>query len=120
MSLKIIVGRKYLCTNEFLLQYRHKVEQIFRTAVSYVVYAVGRERQSVIAVLFLRRTLHNAFDSFDDIVHIREIALAVAEVEYLYGLALQELVGKAEVCHIGSACRSVDREETQSRGRDIV
>ena len=49
-----------------------------------------------------------------------EVALAVAVVEDLDGLSLAEFVGESEISHIGTTCRTIDGEETESRGRDVV
>ncbi len=38
----------------------------------------------------------------------------------MYRLALAELVGEIEVCHVGTASRSVDGEEAESRAWDVV
>ena len=120
MRFKIIVGRQNLRTDKFFLQYRHKVQQIFRIAVSDVINAVRRQRQPVPAVSLFGRTLHDTPDSLHDIVHIGEVPLAVSVVEDLYRLAFQKLIRKAKVRHIRSAGRTVDRKEAQSGGRNII
>lgn len=88
MCFKVIIGRQNFGTDEFLLQNCHEIKQIFGIAVSNVVYTVRRKRESILTGLFLGRTLHDALNAFDNIIHIGKIALAVAVVEYLYGLAL--------------------------------
>ena len=64
--------------------------------------------------------LHDADDSFDDVVNIGEVAFALAVVEYLDGLAGFELVGEAEVGHVGAAGGAIDGKEAQACAGDVV
>ncbi len=54
------------------------------------------------------------------VVDIREIPETMAVVEYADGFSGNELVRKVEISHIRSPCRSIDREEVQSRGGNII
>ena len=54
------------------------------------------------------------------VIDIGEIPAAVAVVVYLYRLASQELVGKAEVGHVGAAGWAIHRKEAKARGGDVV
>ena len=47
--------------------------------------------------------LHDADYAFYDIIDKGEIALAMAVIEDLYLVALTQLVGEAEVGHVGAA-----------------
>ena len=49
-----------------------------------------------------------------NVIHISEVALAISVIEDLDGLAFTELVGKTEVCHIGTTGRTMDGEETET------
>jgi len=64
--------------------------------------------------------LHDADNSFDNIINKREVTLAVAVIENLNRLALSQLVRKTEISHIGTTRRSIDRKEPKSRRRNIV
>lgn len=63
---------------------------------------------------------YEVMHALDNIVHIGEIALAVAVVEDLDRAVFGERVCRREVEHIRSACRSVDCEEAQACGRNVV
>ena len=120
MCLKVVVLGQHLGPYQFLLQNVDKRQQVLRLVVTYIIYGVWRQRQSVFALTFLGSSLHDAHHPLDNIVDVGEVALAVAEVEYLDGLALLELIGKSEVGHIRPSGRTVDREEPESRRRYVV
>ena len=88
--------------------------------VADVIDFVGREGESVFAVLLFWGVLHHADDAFDDVVDVGKVALALAVVENLDGLAGFELVGEAEVGHVGAAGGAVNGKESQARARDVV
>lgn len=98
----------------------NEVEKVFWAGVADVVDLVRREWKAVFAGLFGRGFGHDADDAFDDVVDVSEVALAVAVVEDFDGLALDELISKAEVGHVGAAGRAVDGEETEAGGGDVV
>lgn len=89
-------------------------------AVAYVVDCIRRDGQAVLSVPFRGSLGHYKRDAFDYVVHVCEVPSAVPVVEYPYGFTLEELVREAEVRHVGSSRRSVDGEEPESRGGDVV
>ena len=107
-------------TDELFLEDCHEVEQVFRVVIADIVDLVRRERETVFAVLLFGGVLHHAHDAFDDVIDEREVALALAVVENLDGLAGFELVGEAEVRHVRAAGGAVDRKEAEPRARDVV
>lgn len=120
MGLEIVVGRQDAGTYQFLLENRHEVQKILRGVIADVIYLVRRNRKSVLTVLLLRGMLHDTYYTLHDVIDIGKVAFAVAVVEDLDGLAFTEFVGEAEICHVGTAGRAIDRKETQTCGRDIV
>ena len=120
VCLEVVIGWEHSGANQLLLEYLHEVEQVLGVVVADVVHLVGRNRQSVLAVLLFRCVLHHAHHAFHDVVNVGEIALAIAVVENLNLIALQQLVGEAEVSHIGTSSRSIDGEEAQSRRWNVV
>ncbi len=67
-----------------------------------------------------RRGRHHSYNTFHNVVYVGEVAAAVAVVIDLDGLAAKELVGEAEIGHVGTAGRAVDGEEAQAGGGDVV
>ena len=65
-------------------------------------------------------TLHHSYYVFYDVVDIGEDATAVAVVEDMDGLTLQQFVCEAEVRHIRTTGRVIYREETQARCGDVL
>ena len=106
--------------DEFFLENCHEVEQVFRVVVADVVDLVRREREAVFTILLFGSVLHHAHDAFDNVIDKSEVALALAVVENLDGLARLELVGEAEVGHVRAASGTVDRKEAQPRARNVV
>ena len=96
------------------------VQKILWRAAADIVDGVGRQREAVFTSLLLGCALHDAEDAFDDVVDVGEVALHVAVVEDLDRAALGERVGGGEVKHVRAACGSVDCEEAEAGGRDIV
>ena len=88
--------------------------------VADVVDFVGWQRESVFAVLLFGGVLHHSDDAFDDVIDVGEVAFAFAVVEYLDGLAGFELVGEAEVGHVGAAGGAIDGKEAQPCAGDVV
>ena len=64
--------------------------------------------------------LHHANNAFYNVIDVGEVALAVAIVENLDGLALAQLVGEAKVGHVGPPRRAIDCEKAQPRAGDVV
>ena len=120
MAFKIIVLGQYTRANEFLLQSGDVVQQVFGCAAADVVDSVGRQRETIFSGLLLRGSLHHADNTFDDVVNVGEVALAVAIVEDLNGLACLQFLRGGEVEHVRSACRTVNGEEAETGRRNIV
>ncbi len=120
MRFEVVIGGEHLRTDEFLLEDCHEVEQVFGVVVADVVDLVRREGEAVFAVLLFGGVLHHAHDAFDNVIDEREVALALAVVENLDGLARLELVGEAEVGHVRAAGGAVDGKEAEARARDVV
>ena len=51
---------------------------------------------------------HHAHNALYDVVDVGEVTLAVAVIEDLNILVAHQFVGEAEVCHVGTAGRTVD------------
>ena len=111
VGFEVVVGGEDSGADEFFLEDCDEVEEVFGMVVADVVECVGWDGQVVVAVAFFGSVLHHSDDAFYDVVDVGEVALAVAVVEYLYGLAFDEFVGEAEVGHIGAPCGAVDGEE---------
>ena len=120
VAFEIIVLRQDTCTNEFFLQGRNVVQQVFGSAAADVVDSVGRQRETIFSGLLLRGSLHNTDDTLDDVVNVGEVTLAVAVVEDLDGLPSLQLLRGGEVEHVRAACRTVNSEEAETGGRNIV
>ena len=114
VGLKVIVLRQHAGTDELLLQDVHKVQQVLGLTATDVVNSVRWYWQAIFACLLRWRFLHYSIDTFNNVVHIRKVSTAVTIVEDLNGLTFQKLIGKTEVGHIRSACRSVNGEEPQT------
>lgn len=78
------------------------------------------ERQPVLAHLHLGRGFHDAPHALDDVADVGEVTAAVSHVEDLDGVAAAQLLGEAEVGHVGPAHGAVHREEAQPGRRDGV
>ena len=120
MRLEVVIGGEDFCADEFFLENRHEVEQVFWVVIADVVDLVRRERETVFAVLLFGGVLHHAHDAFDNVIDEGEVALALAVVENLDGLAGFELVGEAEVGHVRATCRAIDGKEAEACARDVV
>lgn len=120
MSLEVIVSGQHALLHQHALQRVDEVEQILGVRVADVVDAVRGERQPVLAHLHLGRGVHDASDALDDVVDVGEVAAAVAHVEDLDGVAAAQLLGEAEVGHVGPAHGTVHGEEAQAGRRDGV
>ena len=120
VGLEVVVLGKHAGTDQLFLQDGYEVEEVFGGVVADVINLVRWDGESVLAVLLLRGVLHDAHHSFHNVVDIGEVALAVAIVEYLDGLAFHQFVGETEVCHVGTTCRAIDGEEAQAGRGDVV
>lgn len=120
MGLEVIVGREHALLHQHALQRVDEVEKVLGVRVADVVDAVRGERQPVLAHLHLRGGVHDTPDALDDVVDVGEVAAAVAHVEDLDGVASAQLLGEAEVGHVGPAHGTVHGEEAQAGRRDGV
>ena len=120
MGFEVVVCGEHLGSDELFLEDGHEVEEVFGMVVPDVVDFVGRERQSVFAVLLFGGVLHHADNAFDDVVDVGEVALTLAVIEYLDSLAGFKLVGEAEVGHVGATGGAVDGKETEPCAGDVV
>ena len=120
MGLEVVVLGEHAGSDEFLLEDMDEVQQVLGLAVADVVDGIRGDGQAVLADPLFRGLAHHPDDAFHDVVDIGEIAAAVAVVVDLDGVAFQQFVREAEIGHIRTAGRSVDGEEAEARGRDIV
>lgn len=114
VGFEVVVGGQYACGNEFFLQYGDEVEQILGVAVAYVIYGIGGYGQAIGTCTALWGVVHDSLYAFYYVIDVGEVATAIAIVEYLDGAALTQLVGEAEVCHVGTAGGPVNGEEAQT------
>ena len=120
VGIEVVVLGQDTGTHQLFLEDGYEVKEVFGRVVADVIYLVRGNGQSVLAVLLLGGVLHDAHHSLHDVVDIGEIALAVAIIEDLDGLAFNKFVGKAKVSHVGTAGRTIDGEETQACRWDVV
>ena len=120
MGVEVVIRRQDAGADEHLLEGRDVVEEVFRGAAADVVDGVWRDRETVGAGLLLRCAAHDADDSFDDVVDVGEVTLAVSVVEDLDAVALHEAVRRREVEHVRATGRAVDGEEAEAGGWDVV
>ena len=64
--------------------------------------------------------LHHANYSLDNVINVCEVTLAVAVVENLYGFAFHKFVGETEVCHVWATGWTINGEETETCGWDVI
>lgn len=120
MGLEVVVGRQHALLHQHALQRVDEVEQVLGVRVADVVDSVGGEGQPVRTHLHLGGGVHDAPDALDDVVDVGEVAAAVTHVEDLDGVAAAQLLGEAEVGHVGPAHRSVHGKEAQPGRRDGI
>jgi len=120
VGVEVIVLREDAGTDEFLLEDGDEIEEVLGLAATNVIDGIGRDGEAIVAGLACGGFLHDADDALDDVIDVGEVAAAVAVVVDLYGVALDELVGEAEVGHVGTACGAIDGEEAEASGGDVV
>lgn len=98
-----------------LFQHLNEVHELLRLVVADVVDLVA-----VAELIRLRRIAEHVLDARDDVIDIGEVAVHIAVVVNLDGLAPADLVSELEIRHIRTAERSVDREEAQPRRRNPI
>lgn len=120
MCLEVVVRRQHALLHKHALQRVDEVEQVLGVRVADVVDAVRGEGQPVLAHLHLGCGVHDAPDALDDVVDVGEVAAAVAHVEDVDGVSAAQLLGEAEVGHVGPTHGAVHGEEAQAGGRNGV
>lgn len=120
VRLEVVVRRQYALLHKHALQRVDEIQQVLGMGVADVVDAVRGERKSVLAHLHLRGGVHDAPHALDDVVDVGEVAAAVAHVEDLDGVAAAQLLGEAEVSHVGPAHGAVHREKAKAGRGDRV
>ena len=120
MGIEVVVGGEYAGSDEFLLQDIDKVQQVLGLTAADVVNGIRRDGKPVFAGLLFGGFAHDSDDAFHDIIDIGKIPSAVAVVVDLDGLAFQQFVREPEIGHVRTPGRSIDGEEAEARGRDIV
>ncbi len=120
VGIKVVVLGQDTGTHQLFLEDGHEVKEVFGGVVADVVHLVRWDGESVLAVLLLGGVLHDAHHSLHDVVDIGEVALAVAIVEYLDGLAFHQFVGEAKICHVGTAGGAIDGKEAEAGRGDVV
>lgn len=96
------------------MENRDEVEEILGGIVTDIIYLVGRNGKTVLAILLLGGMLHNADYSFHNVIDISKIAHAVTVVEDFDGLALDQFIGETKIGHVGTACWAIDGKEAEA------
>ena len=120
MGFEVVVRGEHAGSDEFLLEDIDKVQQVLGLATADVVDSIRRDGKPVLAGLLLRGFAHDPDDAFHDVIDIGEIPTAVAVVVDLDGLTFQQFVRESEIGHVRTPGRTVNGEEAQTRGRDVV
>ena len=120
MGLEVVVLGKDSSSHEFLLEDIDKVQQVLGLTAADIVDGIRRDGKSVLPGLLFRGFAHNPDDAFHDVIDICEIPAAVALVVDLDGLTFQQFVREAEIGHVRAPCWTVDGEEAEARGRDVI
>ena len=120
MGLKVEVCGKNTGLHQFLLQNLHKIQQVLWLTATDVIDGIRWDGQAIFTLLALWCSLHHTIHTFYDVIDIGEVTTAVAVVEYLDGLTLQQFVGEAEVRHIRTAGRAIYCKEAQACCGDVI
>ena len=120
MRFKVVVFGEHSCTDELFLENGYEVEKVFWGVVTYVIYFIRWNWEAVFALLLLWGVLHHSYYTFHDVIDIGEVALTVAVVENLDGFAFNKFVGETEVCHVRATGWTIDGEETETGGWDVI
>ena len=120
VGVEVVVGREDTGTEEFFLKDGDEIEEVLGVGVADVVNGIGRNGEAVLASLLLGGVLHHSAYSLHDVIDVGEVTLAVAIVEDLDGIALHEFIGETEIGHVGTAGRTIDGEETEAGGGDVI
>ena len=120
MCLKVVVLWQDTGSYKLFLQDVHKVQQILGLAATNVIDCVGRDGQAVFTRLLFGGFGQHTDNAFHNVIHVGEVAAAVAVVVYLDSFATQQLIGKSEVSHVGATGRAIDSEEAEAGTRDVI
>ena len=120
VGIEVVVLGQHAGTHQLFLKNSHEVKEVLGRVVADVIYLVRWDGQSVLAVPLLRGVLHDAHHSLHDVIDIGEVALAVAIIENLDGVAFHQLVGESEVSHVRTAGGAIDGEEAKAGRGDVV
>ena len=120
MRFKVVVFGEDSCTDELFLENCDEVEEILWGVVTYVIYFIRWDWEPVFALLLLWSVLHHSYYAFHDVIDIGEVAFAVAVIENLDGFAFHQFVGEAEVSHVWATGWSINGEETETGGWDVI
>ena len=120
VRLEVIVPGEHAGAHQLLLQDGDEVQQVLGPAVAYVVHPVRGDGQAVLPRPPHGGVPHDAHHALHDVVHVGEVAPAVAVVEDFYRFPLHQLVGESEVGHVGAAGGAVDGEEAQAGAGDVI
>lgn len=120
VGLEVVVLRKHPGPDKFLLKHGHEVQQALGGAVADVVDHVRRHWEAVLPGASLRSVAHDPDHALHDVIDVCEVPEAVTVVEYPDALSPDQPVCEAVVRHVGPAAGSVDGEEAQSRGGNVV
>ena len=85
MRFEVVVFGQHLGSDQLLLQGLHEVQEVLRLTTTYVIYLVGRYRQAIFSVTLLRGFLHYSKHTLNNVIHVGEVAAAVAVVVNLIG-----------------------------------
>ena len=120
VGLEVEILREDTRTHELFLEDGNEIEEVLGLATTYIIYRIRGNGQAILSLLTLRCALHHTDDTLDNVINIGEVALAVAVVVDLNGLALEQLVRKTEIGHVWTSCRAINREEAQTCGGDVI
>ena len=120
VGVEVVVGREDTGTEEFFLEDGDEIEKVLGVGVADVIDSIRWNGESVLTGLFLGGVLHHSAYSFHDVIDVGEVTLTVAVVEDLDDIALHEFIGETEVGHVGTASRTIDGEETEAGGGDVI
>ena len=120
VGFEVVVLGENTGVEEFFLKDLDEVEEAFGLTSADVINGIGRDGETILTEFALRCTFHDTEDALDDIIDVGEVTTAITVVEDLDGVTLEEFISEAEVCHIGTTGRTIDGEETETRGRNVV
>ena len=120
MRLEIVIGGEHALLNQHTLQRINEDQQVLGIRIADVIHAMSGHWQTINTDLDLRSAVHDPAHALHNIVHVRKVALTIAHVENLNRIATTQLLGEAEVCHVGPSHGPIHRKEAQARGWDGV